>query len=235
MMNYKVYVHIFPNGKKYVGISRQKTKKRWQNGKGYQGQFVYNAILKYGWNNIKHEILYTNLTKEEAENTEINLIKIYRSNEYKYGYNIAKGGNCQESVSDQTKRKISLLKKGKKRPPDVIKKMQEGHKNYKMSEENKNKMSKRLKLQYLGEGNPFYGKKHTIETKRKMSQKRKGKLNANYGKGKPVICIETKIIYNNIREAQEKTNISSSNIGKCCNKKLKSAGKLHWEFYKEMI
>ena len=128
-----------------------------------------------------------------------------------------------------------MLKKGKKRPPDVIKKMQEGHKNYKMSEENKNKMSKRLKLQYLGEGNPFYGKKHTIETKRKMSQKRKGKLNANYGKGKPVICIETKIIYNNIREAQEKTNISSSNIGKCCNKKLKSAGKLHWEFYKEMI
>lgn len=29
------------------------------------------------------------------------------------------------------------------------------------------------------------------------------------------------------------TNISPLNIGKCCNKK--TAGKLHWEFYKEMI
>ena len=34
-MNYFVYVHSCPNGKKYVGITRQIPKKRWNNGYGY--------------------------------------------------------------------------------------------------------------------------------------------------------------------------------------------------------
>ena len=31
-----VYVHIAPNGKKYVGITSQKPEKRWNHGEGYQ-------------------------------------------------------------------------------------------------------------------------------------------------------------------------------------------------------
>lgn len=31
--NYKVYMHTCPNGKKYVGITKQNVKDRWQNGK----------------------------------------------------------------------------------------------------------------------------------------------------------------------------------------------------------
>ena len=70
--NYKVYIHIFPNNKVYIGITRNRTDIRWTNGKGYKKQEVMsNAINKYGWKNIEHKVLYENLTKEEAEQKEI--------------------------------------------------------------------------------------------------------------------------------------------------------------------
>lgn len=158
MMNYKVYVHIFPNGKKYVGITRQKTKKRWQNGKGYQGQFVYNAILKYGWNNIKHEILYTNLTKEEAEQKEIDLIKLFKSNERQYGYNIQNGGNCIGTFSEKTKQKISKALKGN---TNGINSRKGKH----HTESSKQKLRQAILGRHLSE-----------ETKKKISSSNKGKI-----------------------------------------------------------
>lgn len=64
-----VYIHTFPNKKVYIGITHQNPNRRWRNnGEGYRKQnFIYNAIKKYGWENVKHEILYTNLTKEETK------------------------------------------------------------------------------------------------------------------------------------------------------------------------
>ena len=59
---WSVYVHVFPNGKRYVGITGRPVKERWKNGSGYHGQVVENAIKKYGWDNIKHEILHENCT-----------------------------------------------------------------------------------------------------------------------------------------------------------------------------
>ena len=51
------------------------------------------AINKYGWDNIQHIILYKNLTQKQAEEKEIDLIKKYKTNIRKYGYNIEPGGN----------------------------------------------------------------------------------------------------------------------------------------------
>lgn len=65
---YTVYLHTSPSRKRYVGITCQKPKHRWQNGLGYcYNEYFTNAIKKYGWDNIKHEILFENLTKEEAK------------------------------------------------------------------------------------------------------------------------------------------------------------------------
>ena len=46
----------------------QEPEKRWGvNGRNYKSSpHFYSAIQKYGWDNFEHNILFTNLTKEEA-------------------------------------------------------------------------------------------------------------------------------------------------------------------------
>lgn len=93
MDNWKVYCHVFPNGKKYVGITGQTPEARWgTDGRNYKGQKVYNAIEKYGWNNIKHIILKDSLTEEQACHYEQLYIKSLNSHISKNGYNCSWGG-----------------------------------------------------------------------------------------------------------------------------------------------
>ena len=112
--NYTLYRHTFPNGKFYIGITNQTAEKRWgNNGNGYKTQsLVYNAILKYGWQNIRHEILYTNISKQEAEEKEIELIRQHKSNQREFGYNVNNGGFHHGCQSQETRRKISIAKMG---------------------------------------------------------------------------------------------------------------------------
>ena len=92
-----VYVHLFPNGKRYIGITSKRPKARWESGTGYkEGSPIRNAINKYGWDNIEHIILFEGLTQEEACDKEIELIAKYKTNIYRYGneygYNMTDGG-----------------------------------------------------------------------------------------------------------------------------------------------
>lgn len=92
-VRYVLYKHTFPNGKVYIGITCQKPERRWSKGYGYyQNERMFRAIKKYGWDNIKHEILYEDLTEEEAYLKEIDLIAEYDSTNVAKGYNIHKGG-----------------------------------------------------------------------------------------------------------------------------------------------
>lgn len=91
--NYCVYMHVNKaNGKKYIGITKNKPEERWQNGHGYKRQAFYNAIQKYGWDNFEHLILFENISKDEACKKEIELISEYNSTDKRYGYNISHGG-----------------------------------------------------------------------------------------------------------------------------------------------
>lgn len=197
LMEYCVYKHTFPNKKVYIGITAQNPIKRWANGFGYKKQpYIYNAICKYGWNNIIHEILYSGLSKECAEKTEIELITVYKSNRREYGYNVANGGNTIGSVSDETRKKISSSLKGIPK-----------------------------------ERSPFKGKKHRPESKIKLSNKRKGKLNPMYGRQlsdetktkmrsshingalcKSIKCLETGEIFVSASDVARKMNLSQGNV-----------------------
>lgn len=98
--NFCVYKHTSPSGKCYIGITCQDLEIRW----GYHGckytvlkkdgklkhPYFANAILKYGWDNFKHEILHTNLTKEEACAKEKEYIKHYKAGGK--SYNLTDGG-----------------------------------------------------------------------------------------------------------------------------------------------
>lgn len=76
-----------------------------------------HAINLYGWDNFKHEILFENLTREEACEKEKCLIAKYKSNDPLHGYNHSSGGeNPSEGVklSEEARRNISSGLKGKK-------------------------------------------------------------------------------------------------------------------------
>lgn len=212
--NYTVYMHICPNGKKYIGITQIDPEKRWRRGSGYySNKHFYNAIKKYGWQNIKHEILFENLTKEQAEQKEIELISYYKSNQKNYGYNIENGGNYKGKHSDIVKKKISESQRGKK------------NHNYNKphTKEWKDYMSKLMS----GKNNAFYGKTHTKEVREKLRKAHLGK--PNIARSKKVICVETSIIYPSISEAKRQTNILG--IGRVCLGIVKTAGGYHWRYY----
>jgi hypothetical protein len=78
--------------------------KRWQEGHGYKTQrLMLNAIIKYGWDNIEHEILYSGLKKKEAEIMEKELIKKSQSYKCAYGYNIFIGNRINELSEEDMK------------------------------------------------------------------------------------------------------------------------------------
>lgn len=85
---YCVYKHTAPNGKVYIGITKRNPNERWANGHGYKdNKAFYNDIILYGWLNIKHEILYSSLSEEQARDAEARLIGEYQSYKKKLGYN----------------------------------------------------------------------------------------------------------------------------------------------------
>lgn len=163
MSTWLIYRHINKiNNKSYIGLTKQEPAKRWQNGLGYNltQPLFFNAIKKYGWENFTHEILEDNIDSfEEATSRETFWIDTYHTwikDPNCLGYNLTRGGEGTPGhiVSEETRQKISRANTGRKR-----------------SEEFKQNLSKRLS----GEGNPFYGRFHTDETKQKMSNAAKGR------------------------------------------------------------
>lgn len=84
---YFVYVHTVPNGKIYIGQTKDPLN-RWNNGEGYvNNKLFYKDIQIYGWNNIKHEIIADYNDRESAIILESVLIAILKSENPEYGYN----------------------------------------------------------------------------------------------------------------------------------------------------
>lgn len=203
MDNYKVYKHIFPNNKIYIGITRQKPENRWRNGtKYYNNQYMRNAIKKYGWKNIKHIILFDNLTKAEAEQKEIELIRNNKSNIREYGYNILEGGNVSKGMTEEGKQKMIEKNKGKHRSPTT-----EFKKNH---------------IPWTA------GKKMSIEFRKKLSESHKGQIAWNKTK---VLCKENNTIYSSMKEAAEELNLKAAGISKVCRGIMKQTGGFHFKYY----
>ena len=96
---------------------------------------------------------------------------------------------------------------------------------FRHSEESKRLMSEHTK----GELNPMYGKHHSEETCKKISNALKNHRNTS----KPVLCIETNIAYPSSREIERLLGISHNCINAACNGKQKTANKQHWKYITE--
>lgn len=180
-MHYWVYVHVCPNGKRYVGCTTQaRPEYRWgKNGEGYlYNDHFRSAILKHGWNNFQHEVFEVD-SKEEMYRKEVELISFYHSNDPEYGYNNSSGGE-----------KSSL---GCKHSEEAKKKMSRAHKGKVLSEEHKKRISEtsrerwtdpeyRKHMSEVRKGNPH--KPHSEETKRKIAGALKGKVVSEETKGR---------------------------------------------------
>lgn len=151
--NWIVYKHTSPSDKVYIGITSRKPHIRWgKNGRGYKKHpHFYNAILKYGWDNMLHEVLYSNLTEQEAQNIEISLISYYKAKGL--SYNIAEGGNLGMTGHKWTEEQRAKMPKrdmrGTKNP---------NYGNHKLA----------------GSNNPMYGRTHSEESRRKISMAKMG-------------------------------------------------------------
>ena len=104
---YTVYRHICPNNKMYIGITRKKPEDRFLNGQGYfDNKKFYKDIKKYGWDNIKHEILFENLSRKLALCIESIYIVFYNTcNEYN-GYNSREYSSNGKTTLKESKTRI---------------------------------------------------------------------------------------------------------------------------------
>lgn len=208
--NYKVYMHIFPNGKAYIGITRQDPKARWGGGNGYaRNEYMYRAIKKYGWENIEHIVLFDGLSKNDACEIEKELIKKHKTNNKNFGYNIESGGQCS-SLAESTKQKL-----------------REAHTGKRASEETKDKMSASRK-RFLSENPEYYQKNlENIMCAVEKAAELKRKSVIQYDLDGNFLAV-----WNSTREAERVLGIYHSHIAKCCNKvpKYNTAGGYRWEY-----
>lgn len=179
MENYTVYKHTTPSGKVYIGVTGRDVKERWNSGHGYRRCTAFwNAIVKYGWNNIEHEILCEGLSKKEAEEKEKELISYYKSTNPDYGYNIESGGFIH---------KIGLKPWNYGLPKEM---------------------------------QPAFGRSPNQEIRERISKK----LN------KPILCVETGVIYESAQKASKDLGIQFSNISRCLHGRGHTCGGYHWRW-----
>lgn len=226
--DYCVYMHISPNGKKYVGITCCRPRnRRWQNGYGYVSQTIfYRAIKKYGWDNFQHIILEDNLTAEVAGELEKKYIALFRTTNHKFGYNMMIGGEVGYHLTNEHKEKISRANSGSNN----------GMYGHHYSDEDRKRMS---------ETSPWLGRKHTEESRKKMSEYRKAHpgIGAHYGKEHPaaraVLQYDMNGVflnrYDTAAEASKKTGTQRSGICSCAKGKKKTSGGYIWRYQSDEI
>lgn len=171
-----IYKITSPTGRVYIGQSTV-LERRWKEYKRLDCKNqvkLYNSFLKYGVETHTFEII------EECEFEQLNIRERY----WQDFYNVLEEGlNCiltrtdilPQKMSEETKRKIAEAHLGEK--SHMFGKIGELHHNFgkKASEETCEKLSISLTEYFDLNGSHWTGKTHSEESKKKMSESRKGK------------------------------------------------------------
>lgn len=169
MENYCVYFYLREDKTPYyVGMGRKErpyAKHIHRQGKGDFKPDNFDLIL----------IVHENLSQQEAYALEITYIKKYgRKCDGGILINLTEGGEGAKH-SEETRKKLSLIKTGLKASEETKRKMSESRKGKKMPDGS----GKKAALTRKQNGND----KHSDESKQKMSEI--GKINAKYGSNNP--------------------------------------------------
>lgn len=217
MERYSVYRHTTPDGKIYVGITKRNPLRRWRNGIGYRDSHnpqFWQAICQFGWENIRHEIIFSGLSREEAENKEIELIAAAQSAQKQFGFNITAGGPgaLGRKCSENTKSKIGDANRG-----------------HECSAETKIKLS----IAMREEKNPMFGRTGNKSPRfgvTGITHPLYGKTGADCKNSKRVMNITTGEIYVSASDAAQRLNLDNSSICACCRGRRKTCGSYEWKF-----
>lgn len=180
METYCVYKHTSPSGKYYIGITRRDVNKRWRDGKNYlrvnsQGEYMHKAfaaaILKYGWDHFRHEVLITGLGEQTAKNIERDFIAFAKK--ANLSYNLTDGGDgCKGLECTQvTRERLRLASTGRRHSDAAKQLMRERALGRKMSEETKQKISASL----LNNPNRHLGHPQSSSTRLQIAEKKRGR------------------------------------------------------------
>lgn len=165
------------------------------------GVLIKKAIKKYGIENFKKEILEFDIPNVDLANDWEQMYILFERAKGKAEYNIANGGSGRQSISEETRKRLSESHKGKpawnkgKHHCEETRKISEArkgkpshNKGKSMSDEQKRKISETLKGRHYHTeearrkmSETRKGRKHTEETRKKMSEAHKGQVPWNKG------------------------------------------------------
>lgn len=207
MGEYIVYKHTSPIGKCYIGLTSQGMERRANSGKGYRGSSVfYKAIQKYGWDNFTHEVLESGLSFDEACQKEREYIRRFRSLSTENGYNLEDGGSSGHRMSEESRKKLSIYRSGRKMPPP--------------REETRLKLSQSLR-----------GRSFSEEHRKNISLSKTGTQSGGKNpRARKVRCVESDAVFDTVKEAATFVGGSPKNIIHACAGRIKTSGGYHWMY-----
>lgn len=152
------------NNKIYIGQHRSD---KFDSSYYGSGIILCNIMNKYGTDNFRCELIEECNSEQELNEREIYWISYYNSTDYSIGYNLMLGGYKTRGAkhSEQTRRKISNIKKGCHPNRDYTK----------IDDVVRYKISNSLKEYYKTHSNPRYGAHLSEATKEKLRQANLGK------------------------------------------------------------
>lgn len=167
---------------------------------------MHNAIQKYGWENIRHEILAEGLSLDEANLVEREMVAKFDSVEN--GYNISAGGGGTFGIpcSEEKKAKIGLANSGKPAPDPM-----------------------RLSRYTKEHGAWNKGKRLSGEHYRKVAEERKRRCNKRIACYDPVTHELIKI-YVSCVEAAKAMGVSTTTISRCAHGGRKTSAGYEWRY-----
>lgn len=85
----------------------------------------------------------------------------------------------------------------------------------------------------FGSDNPHWNKKHSEETKKKLSKIRKKYIKENHPRCKPIINLDTNEVFSYMNLACDKYNLDPPTLTKVCKGKRKTCGGYRWSYYEK--
>lgn len=173
------------NGKRYIGQSlniesRIKDHKRDLIQGIHRNPYLQSAFIKYGMTGFDFNVLHE-CQPNDLDEQEIKFIELYKTTIRSYGYNLMTGGSINTRHSEETRKKLSDIFKGRKHTAETIQKIRASLLGRPVSDFTRSKISHSLKNHSTTKetrekiGNALRGRSPSLETRKKLSASRLGK------------------------------------------------------------